>query len=69
MKSDNTDVLTYLETLRAEVLAGLKAGKSVAELEQSITLDTYTNWAQYAEWRGLNVQGMANYLIKTGKVN
>lgn len=68
-KSANGEVLTYLETLRAEVLAGLEAGKSVAELQSSVTLDAYKDWGQYDAWRALNVQGMAEYLIRSGKVN
>ena len=69
VKADNRDVLTYLETLRAEVLAGLKAGKSVEELQSSITLDAYKDWIRYDAWRPLNVKGMAEYLVKAGKVN
>lgn len=69
VKADNKDVLTYLETLRAEVLAGLKAGQSVEEMQASITLDAYSDWSQYEAWRPLNIQGMAEYLVKAGKVN
>ena len=32
------EVVTYMETLRAEVLAGLQAGKSVEELQEELTL-------------------------------
>ncbi len=69
VKADTDDVLKYMETLRAEVLAGLKAGKSVEELQASVTLDDYKDWIQYDAWRPLNVKGMAEYLIKAGKVN
>ncbi len=68
VKADTDDVLKYMTTLRAEVLAGLKAGKSVEDLQASITMDEYKDWAQYEVWRPLNVQGMAEYLVKAGKV-
>lgn len=69
VKSDNTDALTYLTTLRAEVLAGLKAGKSVEDLEAAVTMDGYKDWGNFDQWRGLNVKGMAAYLIAADKVN
>lgn len=69
VKADTDDVLKYMETLRADVLAGLQAGKSVEELQASVTLDDYKDWSQYEAWRPLNVKGMADYLIKAGKVN
>lgn len=68
VKADNKDVLIYMQTLRAQVLAGLKAGKSTQELMTSVTLDAYKDWAQYKAWRALNVQGMAEFLIRTGQV-
>jgi len=42
VKADNTDVLTYLETLRAEVLAGLKAGERVVTSSQFL-IDSESN--------------------------
>ena len=38
VKSDATDVRIYMETLRAEVLAGLNAGKSVETLQSELTM-------------------------------
>ena len=69
VKADNKDFLTYLLTLRSEVLAGLKAGKSIEDLKTSVTLDAYKSWLQYDAWRALNVQGMAQFLIRSGQVN
>jgi glyoxylase-like metal-dependent hydrolase (beta-lactamase superfamily II) len=59
----------YIEELRAEVLAGLKAGKSVEELQAEVTMDAYSGWGQYADWRPMNVAGMADYLTRAGLVN
>ncbi len=59
----------YVEDLRAQVLAGLKAGKSEDTLVQEITMDDYKEWGQYKAWRELNVRGMARWLVKTGAAN
>ena len=68
VKADTQDVITYMETLRAEVLAGLKEGKSVEQLQASIALEEYKDWGNFDEHRPLNIQGMAEYLIKANKV-
>ncbi|MEY8099791.1 hypothetical protein AB9F29_20705 [Falsihalocynthiibacter sp. S25ZX9] len=57
-----------METLRAEVLQGLQAGKSVEELQASVTLDAYSDWLGYDDMRAQNVQGMAEFLFSSGKV-
>ena len=62
LKQDVADGLTYLEELRAAVLAGLEAGKTVDELAQEVTMDKYADWINYGEWRELNVRGMARHL-------
>jgi len=67
VKSDVADGIAYLEELRAAVLKGLKAGKSVDELKQSIKMEKYRSWASYNNWRELNVQGMARYLVESGE--
>ncbi len=69
VKADATDARIYMEELRTQVLAGLRAGQSVEELQSSVTMDAYQDWASYENWRALNVQGMANYLVRSGKVN
>jgi len=69
VKADATDVRVYMETLRSEVLAGLRAGKTVSELQQDITLDAYKDWGSYDSWRAENIFGMALYLTNAGKVN
>ena len=68
LKNDVAAGLAYLEELRAEVLKGLKAGKTVEELKRDIKMEKYRNWAAYDIWRELNVQGMARSLIESGAV-
>ncbi len=58
-KQDVTDHRHYLEDLHAAVLAGLREGKSVEDMQKSITLEEYADWGQYEAWRPLNIQGMA----------
>ena len=68
-KGDVGDGLAYLEELRAAVLEGLKAGKSVDDLSQEIMMEKYKDWGSYEQWRALNVQGMARHLKESGAVN
>jgi glyoxylase-like metal-dependent hydrolase (beta-lactamase superfamily II) len=63
-KADLGDAIVYLETLRADVLEGLKDGQSVAELQANITMEPYKEWLGYGSWRAENVLGMAEHLIK-----
>lgn len=69
VKEDATLARVYLEELRAQVLAGLKAGRSTDDLAQSVTMDKYKDWASYDQWRALNVQGMARHLKAIGAAN
>lgn len=68
VKADIDDALAYLQELRNAVLKGLKAGKSVAQLTDSITMEKYKNWANYDRWLALNIAGMARHLKQTGAV-
>jgi glyoxylase-like metal-dependent hydrolase (beta-lactamase superfamily II) len=67
VKADATDVRVYMERLKAEVVAGLRAGKSVAELVDAITLDDYRDWMAYDRFRELNILGMARFVKQTGQ--
>jgi len=67
-KSDAFEVLAYMETLRSQVLYGLKAGKSPAELQESIAMADYSDWKQYEAWLPENIQGMANFLTSSGQI-
>jgi len=68
VKADATDVRVYMETLKSEVLAGLKAGKSVDTLKTEVTMSDYKDWGNYDNWLQLNVQGMAGFLQASGQV-
>ncbi len=68
VKEDATAARIYMEELRDTVLEGLKSGKSVEEMEQTITLDKYKSWGAYDQWRTLNIQGMARSLMENGAV-
>jgi glyoxylase-like metal-dependent hydrolase (beta-lactamase superfamily II) len=67
-KPDVAAALRYLEELRAEVLSGLQAGKTVDQLKAEITLADYSYWQGYDNWRELNIQGMARHLMESGAV-
>ena len=75
MSDDNVAAgLAYLEKLRASVLAGLKAGKTLEQLKASIKMEKYRmekyrSWGSYDNWRALNVEGMARHLKQSGAVN
>lgn len=69
VKDDVGNGLAYLVELRAAVLEGLKAGKSVDDLSQSILMEKYKDWAFYDRWRVPNIQGMARHLQESGAVN
>jgi len=58
-KQDVADNRRYLEDLHVAVLAGVREGQSVEDMQKSIALKAYADWGQYEAWRPLNVQGMA----------
>ena len=58
-----------LRELRAAVLEGLRAGKSVPDLKAEIKMEKYRDWGSYDSWRALNVEGMARHLVESGLVN
>ena len=57
-KADVTAHRRYLEELYASVLKAARAGQSLEEVQQSITMETYKEWGQYKAWRPLNIEGM-----------
>jgi glyoxylase-like metal-dependent hydrolase (beta-lactamase superfamily II) len=63
-KADVMAVRTYLEELRDQVVAGIAAGRSLAELQDGILMERYRDWINYDEWRALNVEGMYNMLMQ-----
>ncbi len=58
-RTDARDQRLYLEELYAAVLAGLREGKSVEQMQDTIKLERYADWGQYEAWLPLNIQGMA----------
>ena len=54
----------YLEELHDAVAAGIAAGASVEELQASITMDAYSEWLNFEQWRPLNIEGMHNFLTQ-----
>ncbi len=66
-KADLDDALAYMTDLKAGVLAGLRGGKSVEDLQAGLMLEKYKDWQQYDGWRAENIQGMAAHLVKSGQ--
>jgi glyoxylase-like metal-dependent hydrolase (beta-lactamase superfamily II) len=46
----------FFEYLVAEVSAGIRAGRPLADLVETITLDRYKGWANYERLRRMNVE-------------
>jgi len=55
----------YLEELRVAVADGIANGQTLEQLQASLTLDAYRDWASYQEWRTENIAGM--YAILTAR--
>jgi len=51
----------YFDKLRAAVAAGIDSGQSLEEMQRSIRLEEYSNWAGY-DWLAENVLGMYHFL-------
>jgi glyoxylase-like metal-dependent hydrolase (beta-lactamase superfamily II) len=68
-KADAADHRRYLEEMYDAVLAGLRAGQSVEEMQAAITLDAYEDWSQYEDWRPLNIEGMARIISMNRRGN
>jgi glyoxylase-like metal-dependent hydrolase (beta-lactamase superfamily II) len=68
-KADATAHRQYLEELYDAVLAGLRAGQSVEEMQAVITLDAYRDWSQYEAWRPMNIEGMAKIIAMNRRGN
>jgi hypothetical protein len=52
----------YLEALRTGVQSGIKAGQSLDQIKQSVTLEAYRDWGSYDSWREMNIEGMYRFL-------
>ena len=58
VKADAADHRAYLQDLYTAVLQAARDGRSLEEMQKSITLEAYKDWAQYEAWRPLNIEGM-----------
>lgn len=67
-KQDATDMRVYTEKLMAAVTKELKAGKSEAEILQSVKMEEYKGWGAYKPFLPLNIKGMIRWLKANGKV-
>ena len=54
----------YFEELHDAVAEGIAAGASLEELQASVTMDAYSDWLNYEQWRPLNVEGMYAFLTQ-----
>ena len=63
-KEDVSEHRQYIEELRDAVAAGIARGRSLEQLQASITMDDYDHWASFPEWVPENVDGM--YRMLTG---
>lgn len=57
-KASVTAFRAYLEDLRDQVLAGVRAGKPLDEIKKSVDLSKYREWAGYEQMGPLNIEGM-----------
>ena len=61
-KADASEARVFVEDLRREVSDGMAAGKSLPELQQTITLSKYKAWANYERLRPANIAAAYNNL-------
>ena len=54
-KRDVTEAREFFEDLREDVDAGMRAGKSLQELQQTLLLEKYRGWANYERLRAANI--------------
>ena len=63
-KSDLKQFHNYLKDLRQEVLAGMKKGLSLKQMQDQISLKKYKHFAMYKEWRKMNIKGAYDQLTQ-----
>ncbi|MBT5032586.1 MAG: MBL fold metallo-hydrolase [Proteobacteria bacterium] len=54
----------YIEGLRDLVAAGIAAGQSLEDLQESIYMEEYKDWISYDEFRESNINDMYNMLTR-----
>ena len=60
--ADVVDHRHYVEDLRDAVAEGIAAGKSLAQMQESILLEEYRDWSSFEAWRTTNIEGMYRML-------
>ena len=69
-KDDVRRSLSYLEALYAQVRDGMLEGKSLEELKKDVTLEEFSDLANFEDWRALNIEGVyrtlkdASYILR-----
>ena len=63
-KLDIVEQRAYLELLRARVQAAIKAGTPLPEIKRTVTMDEFSDWGAYNDWREMNIEGMHRYLME-----
>jgi glyoxylase-like metal-dependent hydrolase (beta-lactamase superfamily II) len=58
VKADATEHRQYIQALYGAVLKAARAGMTLDEMKETITLDQYKHFGQYDNWLGLNIEGM-----------
>ena len=56
-KEDVTAMKNYMQDLYDAVLEQAQAGKTLEETMAAVKLEQYADWAQYADWLPLNIEG------------
>ena len=68
-RADIEHYLAYLEALYTAVRDGMLAGKTLAELQQSITLTKFSDLRMYNEWLADNIKGVYQSLVDDSYFN
>lgn len=68
-KADVTAFREYMERLHDEVLAHLRAGRTLEETQALVTMEEYREWGQYERFLPLNVAGMYQRLALNRRAN
>lgn len=53
---------TYIESLKDQVTALIRMGRTDAEIMQTIKMPQYSSWGSYNDWQQMNVRGMITYV-------
>ena len=61
-KVDVRLIRDYLEELRDQVAQYLRAGKSIDEIKELVTMEKYANWDNFKQYLPLNIEGMARHI-------